>query len=286
MTAGTTTRLDAELVRRGLARSRARAAELVGEGRVSVGGVAARKPAQPVGPAADLRVHGGPADYVSRAALKLLGALDALVRIGHPVVVPGARALDVGASTGGFTQVLLERGAAHVVAVDVGHDQLAAELRSDPRVTLVEGCNVRDLRPETLAGPAPVLAVADLSFISLRLAVPPVLGVCAPGAVLLAMVKPQFEVGRARLGARGVVSSPELRVEAVLGVADVVHANGGRIGAVVPSPLAGEQGNVEYFLRVEVTGAEAATTGAGPDVVAAVRSAVGEGRPVRVEEHV
>lgn len=284
MTTATSSRLDAELVRRGLARSRARAAELVADGRVTVGGVAARKPSQSIGPGTEIDVTGGTSSYVSRAALKLLGTLDTLDRLDASVSVRGTHALDVGASTGGFTQVLLERGAAHVVAVDVGHGQLAPELREDPRITLLEGVNVRDLRAEALPGPAPMLVVADLSFISLTLALPPVLAVCRPGATLLAMVKPQFEVGRARLGARGVVASPDLRAEAVLGVARVAHQHGGRVRAVVPSPVAGEHGNLEYFLRVDVDGA--ARTGEAPGgLVAAVRAAVVDGTAALVEEH-
>lgn len=285
MMTGTSSRLDAELVRRGLARSRARAAELVADGRVTVGGARARKPSQSVDLDAEVAVAGAVHGYVSRAALKLVGALDALDRIGAPVVVDGARALDVGASTGGFTQVLLRRGASHVVAVDVGHDQLAPELRGDPRITLVEGANARDLRPGALPGPAPTIAVADLSFISLTLALPPVMQVCAPDAVLLAMVKPQFEVGRERLGARGVVSSSSLRAEAVLRVAGVVRENGGRVGAVVPSPVAGEHGNVEYFLRVEIGRADPGAAEATPGLAAAVRAAVVDGSAALVEEH-
>ncbi|NCT89920.1 TlyA family RNA methyltransferase [Cellulomonas sp. APG4] len=286
MTSRTTSRLDAELVRRGLARSRARAAELVVDGRVSVAGATARKPSQGISSDAEVAVSAGPTEYVSRAALKLVGALDALDRLGVPVVVEGVDALDVGASTGGFTQVLLERGAHHVVALDVGHGQLAPELRGDERLTLLEGVNVRDLRPGVLPGPEPSLAVADLSFISLTLALPPVMEVCARGAVLLAMVKPQFEVGRARLGARGVVSSPSLRSEAVLSVVEAARRCGGLVRAVVPSPVPGEHGNVEYFVRVDVGHrGEALEGGASPRIVVAVRSAVVDGTAVLVEEH-
>ena len=249
-------RLDAELVRRGLARSRRRAAELVAQGRVEVGGQVAQKPSHPVGPDVDLVVAGHDDEYVSRAAHKLIGALDALrSAVGDGAPEPAGRAcLDAGASTGGFTQVLLERGAAHVWAVDVGHGQIADTLLSDPRVTVREGSNVRDLTLGDLTGPPaglpvrPRLVVADLSFISLVLVVPRLLELAEPGADLLVMVKPQFEVGRERLGSGGVVTSDLLRQEAVLGVAEAARTHDAVVRAVVPSPLPGPAGNREYFL--------------------------------------
>jgi 23S rRNA (cytidine1920-2'-O)/16S rRNA (cytidine1409-2'-O)-methyltransferase len=248
-----TARLDAELVRRGLARSRGRAAALVAQGRVRVAGTVALKASRPVLETDALEVE-EPAgvEYVSRAAHKLIGALDA---VGHLTtagpLVEGAWCLDVGASTGGFTQVLLERGAAGVVAVDVGHGQMSTEVLADPRVELREGTNIRDLRPGDL-DPAPGLVVADLSFISLSIVAAGLLALTAPDGHLLLMVKPQFEVGRQRLGASGVVTSAALRQEAVLRVADAVVDAGGQVHGVVPSPLPGPAGNHEYFVWAQV----------------------------------
>ncbi|MCV2393368.1 TlyA family RNA methyltransferase [Actinotalea sp. M2MS4P-6] len=263
------TRLDAELVRRGLARSRRRAAELVEAGRVLVDGSPAAKPARAVAPTAELTVAPGD-EYVSRGAHKLLGAFDDLAALGTPVVVASARCLDAGASTGGFTQVLLEAGAAHVDAVDVGHGQAAPEIAADPRVTVREGVNVRHLVPADLTGP-PDLVVADLSFISLTLVLDALIGVTAPGAHLLVLVKPQFEVGRERLGADGVVTSDALRAEAVLAVADAVPQHV-RIDAVLPSRLPGPAGNREYFLHLVVT--DDASRDPRDQLVAAVDAAV------------
>jgi 23S rRNA (cytidine1920-2'-O)/16S rRNA (cytidine1409-2'-O)-methyltransferase len=241
-------RLDVELVRRGLARSRRRAAEMVVDGQVRVDGVPARKPSQQVALRDELAVDAS-SDYVSRAAHKLHGALDQVeALVPGAVTVHGARCLDVGASTGGFTQVLLERGAAHVVAVDVGHGQLVPSLRQDGRVTALEGLNARVLSREHVGSPAPAIVVADLSFISLTLVAGPVAAVCARGADLLLMVKPQFEVGRERLGPGGVVTDPALRVESVVTVARTLAGHGCEVRAVIPSALPGESGNREYFL--------------------------------------
>lgn len=278
-------RLDAELVRRGLARSRQRAADLIAAGRVEVAGAVATKPAQPVSPDADVDVRGDDrTEYVSRAAHKLVGALDAVAElVPAAVVVQGARCLDAGASTGGFTQVLLERGAAHVVAVDVGHGQMADVVAADPRVTSLEGVNVRGLTTGETGGPVG-LVVADLSFISLTVALPALLGVAAPGADLLVMVKPQFEVGRDRLGSSGVVSSPDLREEAVRQVAQAAERLGAVVRAVLPSPLPGPSGNHEYFLWLR-PGAPASGGGAetdGTELWAAVRAAVREDRALLV----
>jgi 23S rRNA (cytidine1920-2'-O)/16S rRNA (cytidine1409-2'-O)-methyltransferase len=179
---------------------------------------------------------------VSRGAHKLIGALDAF-----GVPVGGRRALDAGASTGGFTEVLLRRGAAEVVAVDVGYGELAWSLRTDERVHVHERTNVRSLEPARMGGPAD-LVVADLSFISLRLVLPALTGCATPDADLLPMVKPQFEVGRERLGAGGVVRDPAHRADAVRDVAAAALALGWGTAGVVASPLPGPAGNVEFFL--------------------------------------
>jgi 23S rRNA (cytidine1920-2'-O)/16S rRNA (cytidine1409-2'-O)-methyltransferase len=239
-------RLDAELVRRGLARSRQHAAELIDAGQVKVSGTAATKAATQVDAAAAIVVAAkqGPV-YASRGAHKLLGALDEFTPGG--LVVQGRRCLDAGASTGGFTDVLLRAGAEHVVAVDVGYGQLVWALQQDPRVTVMDRTNIRDLQPEQVE-PAPGLVVGDLSFISLGLVLPALVRCAAPDADHVLMVKPQFEVGRERLGSGGVVRRPELRVEAVVGVARSASALGLGVLGVVASPLPGPSGNVEYFL--------------------------------------
>lgn len=241
------TRLDAELVRRGLARSREQAAAMVLAGRVEVRGVAARKAASMVDPADPVRVVGLPADeeYVSRGGHKLAGALAEFVPLG--LRVSGRRCLDAGASTGGFTDVLLRSGAAEVVAADVGYGQLAWSLRNDPRVTAVDRQNVRSLRPEAIGGPVE-LTVADLSFISLRLVLPALVACTRPDGDLVPMVKPQFEVGKDRVGAKGVVREPGLRAEAVLAVAASAYELGLGVAGAAVSPLPGPAGNVEFFL--------------------------------------
>jgi 23S rRNA (cytidine1920-2'-O)/16S rRNA (cytidine1409-2'-O)-methyltransferase len=237
-------RLDAELVRRGLARSREHAVALIADGRVAVSGRAATKPATGVEPGTPVVVRTDPdqPSWVSRGAHKLIGALDAL-----PVAVEGRRALDAGASTGGFTEVLLRRGVAEVVAVDVGYGELAWSLRTDDRVRVLERTNVRTLTAEAIDGPVD-LVVADLSFISLRLVLPALVQCAREGADLLLMVKPQFEVGRERLGAGGVVRDPEHRVGAVLDVARSAADLGWGTAGVVASPLPGPAGNVEFFV--------------------------------------
>jgi 23S rRNA (cytidine1920-2'-O)/16S rRNA (cytidine1409-2'-O)-methyltransferase len=278
----TRVRLDAELVRRGLARSREQAAELISAGRVSVGGQLAAKPATQVGKDAPVLVapaaSGAEPAYVSRGGHKLAGALAAFGGLpaggasglpaedasglpsgGAPgsavggtsgpagLVVAGRRCLDVGASTGGFTDVLLRAGAAHVVAVDVGYGQLAWSLRTDPRVTVLDRVNVRSLEPAQVA-PPPSLVVADLSFISLTLVLPAVVACCEPDADYVLMVKPQFEVGKDRVGSGGVVRDPQTRADAVRTVAGSAAGNGLGVRGVTASPLPGPAGNVEYFL--------------------------------------
>jgi 23S rRNA (cytidine1920-2'-O)/16S rRNA (cytidine1409-2'-O)-methyltransferase len=238
-------RLDAELVRRGLARSRQHARELVAAGRVRVAGLVATKPARGVDMQVSLVVdtEDGGQEYVSRGAMKLLGALDAF----PDVTIEGRRALDAGASTGGFTDVLLRRGAASVVAVDVGYGQLAWRLRTDPRVIVVERTNVRTLTADQIGGPVELI-VADLSFISLTLVLLPLADVALPGADLLLLVKPQFEAGRDRVGRGGVVRDNEVRRDAVRQVAGAAIGAGLGVHGACRSPLAGPAGNVEYFL--------------------------------------
>ncbi|OKI84563.1 TlyA family RNA methyltransferase [Micromonospora sp. CB01531] len=264
------TRLDAELVRRGLARSREQAAALVEAGRVQLRGVPARKAAAMVDPADPLLVTGADptAEYVSRGGHKLAGALAAFGPDG--LTVAGRRCLDAGASTGGFTDVLLRAGAAEVVAVDVGYGQLAWSLRNDDRVRVFERTNVRTLTPEAVGGEVD-LTVADLSFISLRLVLPALAGCTAPAGDLALMVKPQFEVGKERVGAGGVVRDPELRAEAVLDVAAAAAQLGLGLAGVAASPLPGPSGNVEFFvwLRRDAPAADPgrvrAVVAAGPE---------------------
>ncbi|MDG9706163.1 TlyA family RNA methyltransferase [Streptomyces sp. DH37] len=241
-------RLDAELVRRRLARSREHAGQLIAAGRVTVGGATATKPATQVETGAAIVVAEDAADpdYVSRGGHKLAGALAAFTPRG--LTVAGRRALDAGASTGGFTDVLLRAGAARVVAVDVGYGQLAWSLRSDERVVVRDRTNVRDLTVEQIGGEPVDLVVGDLSFIPLGLVLPALARCAAPGADLVLMVKPQFEVGRERLGSGGVVRSPALRAEAVRTVAGQAAGLGLGVLGVTASPLPGPSGNVEYFL--------------------------------------
>jgi 23S rRNA (cytidine1920-2'-O)/16S rRNA (cytidine1409-2'-O)-methyltransferase len=238
-------RLDAELVRRGLARSREQAATLIQAGRVSVAGQTAAKPATQVSRDAPVLVAADTdePEYVSRGGHKLAGALAAFAGLS----VAGKRCLDAGASTGGFTDVLLRAGAAHVVAADVGYGQLAWSLRTDDRVTVLDRVNVRALEPDQVA-PPPQVVVADLSFISLTLVLPALVACAAPDADFALMVKPQFEVGKGRVGAGGVVRSPEDRADAVRTVAAAAAALGLGVLGVTASPLPGPSGNVEYFV--------------------------------------
>lgn len=240
-------RLDAELVRRGLARSREQAAELVAAGQVRVPGRTTVKPATQV-TTGDPIVVDEPAgeSYVSRGGHKLAGALDAFAPAG--LSVAGRSALDAGASTGGFTDVLLRRGANRVVCVDVGYGQLAWTLRTDPRVVVLDRTNIRELDP-TAVGDRVDVVVADLSFISLRLTLPAMAAAARDDADLVVMVKPQFEVGREALGAGGVVRDPDQRSAAVAEVARAAYDDLGLgVAGVTASPLPGPAGNVEYFL--------------------------------------
>lgn len=244
-------RLDAELVRRGLARSREHASELIAAGKVKVSGTVAGKPATGVGADAPILVDTSEIDdpgYASRGAHKLVGALEAFTG----VQVKGRRCLDAGASTGGFTDVLLRNEAASVIAVDVGYGQLVWALQTDDRVTVMDRTNVRTLTLEDIGAPVD-LVVSDLSFISLTLVLPALLAVVTPDGDLVLMVKPQFEVGKERLGKGGVVRDPELRADAVRGVAAKAAGLGWGIEGVAASPLPGPAGNVEYFLWIRRT---------------------------------
>ena len=283
-------RVDIELVERGLARSRAHAAELVKAGRVRSGRQPVRKPSSAIDPDAPLKVTADPSDpeYASRAAFKLAGAIDALGATGAPKAqdatgapntpgaaaafdgqaggiqerfvsrLQGARCLDLGASTGGFTDVLLRNGAAHVTALDVGRDQIIERLRLDGRVTVIEGQNARELAPELLPY-APDLVVGDLSFISLRLILPSLDDVLDPSSkpMALLLVKPQFEVGRELLGSGGVVREGLRHAAAIKDVARAGAANGFIPLAVIPSPLVGTSGNREFFLLLDFHGVDA-----------------------------
>ena len=240
-------RLDAELVRRGLARSREHASELIAAKRVKVQGAPATKAATGVTTDVAIVVADDPdrPDYVSRGGHKLAGALAAFGPLG--LVVEGRRCLDAGASTGGFTDVLLRHGAAQVVAVDVGYGQLAWPIRQDERVVVHDRTNVRELTPDLVGGPVD-LVVGDLSFISLELVLDALLGVTAADGDLALMVKPQFEVGKDRLGKGGVVRDLGLRAEAVATVAQAAASRGWGARGVTASPLPGPSGNVEFFL--------------------------------------
>jgi 23S rRNA (cytidine1920-2'-O)/16S rRNA (cytidine1409-2'-O)-methyltransferase len=237
-------RLDRELVRRGLAPSREAAAEAVLAGRVLVAGAVASKPSAMVSPADPVALTGPARQWASRGGEKLAPALD---RLG--VTVAGRRCLDAGASTGGFTDVLLRRGAAEVVAVDVGYGQLDLRLRNDPRVRVLDRTNVRSLDPHAVGGPVD-LVVADLSFISLAVVLPALATLAGPGADLVLLVKPQFEAGRQAVGRGGVVRDPAARAAAVRGVADAAAREGLGVAGICPSPLPGPAGNVEYFLHL------------------------------------
>jgi len=239
-------RLDAELVRRGLARSRDQAAALIAAGRVQVAGVLAAKAA--TGVTTDAAVWVSPDDddpgYVSRGGHKLAGALDAFAPRGLAVV--GRHALDAGASTGGFTDVLLRAGVAEVVAVDVGYGQLAWRIATDTRVHVLDRTNVKQL-PSAPLPYVPDLVVGDLSFISLAKVLAPLVAVATPLADIVLLVKPQFEVGKERVGKGGVVREPSLRVAAVVSVAAAARGLGLGVRGLCASPLPGPAGNVEYF---------------------------------------
>ena len=237
-------RLDRALSARGLARSRTHAHRLIVDGAVRVRGVVVTKPAIHVGENTDITVVGN-THYVSRGALKLDGALNRFSERG--LEVRGRACLDAGASTGGFTQVLLERGATKVLAVDVGHEQLAVPLRHDARVVNREGVNVRELPPPDAHEAVDVLT-ADLSFISLAMVIPALAPWLKPGGDALLMAKPQFEVGVEKLGKKGVVKRPGDRIDAVKSVAQAMNDHDIAVIDVARSELSGPAGNVEFFI--------------------------------------
>ena len=254
-------RLDALMAERGLFESRSRAAAAVMAGTVRVAGEPARKPGQMVTEDDEITVVRGP-EYVSRGGIKLANAVDAL-----GVPVEGRRALDVGASTGGFTDLLLQRGAAAVVALDVAYGELHWRLRQDPRVTVIERTNARGIQPGDLPY-RPDLVVADVSFISLTKVLPAVLACAADRFDCLAMAKPQFEAGRERVGKGGVVRDAQTRLEAVVAVAEAARADGWSVMGFAPSELPGPSGNRETFVWL----AEPRREGAVEDVESAARA--------------
>ncbi len=237
-------RLDVELVRRGLAPSRSAAQAAIADHLVTVGGSLAGKPSHLVAPGEPVELLAPGPRFVSRGGEKLDAALSQFA-----VDVAGLRALDAGASTGGFTDCLLQRGAAPVLAIDVGHGQLHPSVRDDPRVVVRERTNVRDLTPEAVGGRVGVV-VADLSFISLRTVLPALLRFCQPGAPLVLLVKPQFEAGRAEVSkGRGVIRDPAVRAAVQTSIDDALRDAGATIMGWMESPLRGADGNVELFVH-------------------------------------
>jgi 23S rRNA (cytidine1920-2'-O)/16S rRNA (cytidine1409-2'-O)-methyltransferase len=241
-------RADKLLVERGLAASRERARALILAGEVFVGDRAVAKAGELLPADAELRVRGGELPYVSRGGLKLAHGL---ARFQLAPTVRGAICVDVGASTGGFTDCLLMAGAARVYAIDVGYGQLAWKLRSDARVVVLERQNIRHLPPDALPERAQ-LAVVDVSFISLLLVLPRIGELCEPGSPVVALVKPQFEVGREKVGRGGVVRDPAAQQQAVNKVADWARAAGWRVEGVVESPIEGPAGNHEFLLLLRI----------------------------------
>jgi 23S rRNA (cytidine1920-2'-O)/16S rRNA (cytidine1409-2'-O)-methyltransferase len=237
-------RLDALLVSRGLAPSRERARALILAGQVHATGVPVPKPGTPVAPDVEITITGADHPYVGRGGLKLAHALDQFA-----IDVTGRDALDIGASTGGFTDVLLQRGARHVVALDVGHGQLDWTLRRDPRVLVLEGVNARYLRPDQLPHPVDVVVI-DVSFISLRLILPVVPPLLRPAADVIALVKPQFEAGREDVGRGGIVEDPAVHDRVIAEVSAAAAAIGLARVNMTPSPITGASGNREFLLHL------------------------------------
>ncbi|MET3559736.1 23S rRNA (cytidine1920-2'-O)/16S rRNA (cytidine1409-2'-O)-methyltransferase [Bartonella japonica] len=237
-------RFDILLVEKNFFTSRSRARDAIMRKTVKVNGEIIFKAGQIISDDAEIIVCDPAQNYVSRAALKLISALDAF-----PIVTDKVTAIDIGASTGGFTQVLLERGAAHVIAVDVGHHQLDARLSSNSAITLLEGLNVRDLKQEHLGGRKIDLIVSDVSFISLKLALPPVLSLAKKGAQAVLLVKPQFEVGRGHLGKGGILKDPSMAKETAEKLFDWLNLQRGWSAKdMLLSPIVGGDGNLEYLL--------------------------------------
>jgi 23S rRNA (cytidine1920-2'-O)/16S rRNA (cytidine1409-2'-O)-methyltransferase len=265
-------------VRRRLASSREQARTDVAAGRVTVGGAPAEKPSRLVSAAEPIAVAPPAARFVSRGGEKLAAALDAF-----PITVAGTDALDAGASTGGFTDSLLQRGAAHVTALDVGRGQLHQRLRDDPRVTVVEGTNVRHVDLDTLGRPRRPfdLVVADLSFISLRTVAPAIVGLAAPGAHLVVLVKPQFEAGRVDAAkGRGVIADPDVWRRVLVEVDGGYRPHGAVMMGVMASPLLGPRGNVEFLAHLVVEGSGSRSPGHGIDM-GAIDTAVEAGVALR-----
>jgi len=237
-------RLDELLVGRGLFASRSRARDAIERGTVTVDGIVARKPGQPVAPDCLIAIDDPAQAYVSRAALKLIAGLD---RFG--LDPSGSEALDIGASTGGFTQVLLKRGAANVTAIDVGHGQMHPDIAGDRRVTVIEGLNARDLTAADLGGRVPAFLVCDVSFISLKLALPHALELAGEGAKAILLVKPQFEAGREAIGKGGLLKDPGDAGRVAANLHDwLAGVPGWRVLGLHPSPIEGGDGNREFLL--------------------------------------
>ncbi|HKN00521.1 MAG TPA: TlyA family RNA methyltransferase [Candidatus Binataceae bacterium] len=241
-------RLDAEMARRGLAESRETARRLVMAGRVRVNSRPADKPDLRVSPETVIAIVGSDPEYASRGAYKLVAALDHF-----GVAVEGRRALDVGASTGGFTDVLLKRGAVHVVALDVGYGQLVDRIRTDARVTVLDRTNIRLVRAEGLPY-RPDLITIDTSFISLKLVLPAVLALAAPKAEIIALVKPQFEVGKGKVGKGGIVRDEALRQNALEGILSFASELGLQVAGSIDSPIEGAKGNREFLAVMRFEG--------------------------------
>lgn len=238
-------RLDVALVEQGLSRSRTRSAGLIADNKVTVNGKVVSKASFKVEPNDSIAILGqSDQEFASRASYKLLRTIEAL---DGEIALDGRLALDVGASTGGFTDVLLRANIGHVIALDVGHDQLVPEIRNDPRVTVLERYNARELRSGDLAY-APNLVVCDVSFISITLLLPAIAKVVTPDCDLLLMVKPQFEVGKNSVGAQGVVRDPQLHAQAILAVARSAAEHRLTAKAIIPSALPGPHGNREFFI--------------------------------------
>ncbi len=241
----TAKRLDEALVLRGLSQSRSRARDAILRGTVSVNGVAARKPSQGVFNNDILAVADAGQHYVSRAALKLICALDHF-----NISTAGRHTLDIGASTGGFSQVLLERGVAHVTAIDVGHGQMVPNIANHSRVTLLENLNARDLTRDHV-NLAVDLIVCDVSFISLKLVLPQALSLVSRGAHVVALIKPQFEVGREYVGRGGIVSDAQQHQRVCEEISDFLDKQGWSVKGIIPSPVEGGDGNIEFLVAAE-----------------------------------